>query len=246
MPVHDWISVEDAIFHAFHYSWITHLSEALNQGILPEDYYALPDQEAGPFGPDVLTLQNVPAAKILDRPGGATTLAQTPPRVRFTSILSTPRSRRRPRAVVIRHVTNHRVVALIEVVSPGNKSSHQAMRSFLDKVTTLITRGIHLLVVDLLPPGKRDPNRIHGAVCTACGEPVPQWPAGEPVTLASYAGGPSPTAYVETVAVGDPLPEMPLFLLPQWYVNVPLETTYEQTWRGLPLVWRSVLAATPE
>jgi hypothetical protein len=33
MAVHDWTQVEDGIFHAFHYSWISHLSEALNQGI---------------------------------------------------------------------------------------------------------------------------------------------------------------------------------------------------------------------
>src|SRR5262249_13649324 len=39
MPVHDWTRVEAGIFHAFHHDWITDLARALNQGILPEDYY---------------------------------------------------------------------------------------------------------------------------------------------------------------------------------------------------------------
>jgi len=34
------------------------------------------------------------------------------------------------------------------------------------------------------------------------------------------------TAYIEPIAVGDPLLEMPLFLDPWSYVNVPLEPTY--------------------
>ena len=36
--------------------------------------------------------------------------------------------------------------------------------------------------------------------------------ADEPLTLAAYSAGPVKTAYVEPAAVGDLLPEMPLFL----------------------------------
>src|SRR5206468_2795490 len=57
MPVHDWTRVDAGIFHAFHHDWITDLARTLNRGILPEDYYALPEQHAAGFGPDVLTLQ---------------------------------------------------------------------------------------------------------------------------------------------------------------------------------------------
>ena len=57
MPMHEWTRVADGIFHAFHHDWITELSRALNSGLLPEDYYALPQQQAAGLGPDVLTLQ---------------------------------------------------------------------------------------------------------------------------------------------------------------------------------------------
>jgi hypothetical protein len=60
MPVHDWTRVEAGIFHAFHHDWITFISRALNDGRLPPDYYALPEQIAGTFGPDVLALQAPP------------------------------------------------------------------------------------------------------------------------------------------------------------------------------------------
>ena len=46
MPIHDWTRVEDGIFHAFHHDWITELARTLNRGLLPDDYYALPEQQA--------------------------------------------------------------------------------------------------------------------------------------------------------------------------------------------------------
>jgi len=69
MPMHDWTKVEAGIFHAFHHRWISALSDALNGGKLPADYYALPEQVAAGFGPDVLTL-HFPAAEERPLPGG--------------------------------------------------------------------------------------------------------------------------------------------------------------------------------
>jgi len=46
---------------------------------------------------------------------------------------------------------------------------------------------------------------------------------------------------IEHLAVGSRLPEMPLFLRPDRYVNVPLEPTYQAAYRGTPAVWREVL-----
>ena len=60
MPVHDWTRVPHGIFHDFHHEWISTLSRALNGGLLPSEYYALKEQTAAGFGPDVLTLQSAP------------------------------------------------------------------------------------------------------------------------------------------------------------------------------------------
>ena len=50
----------------------------------------------------------------------------------------------------------------------------------------------------------------------------------KPLTLAAYSAGPV-KAYVEPVAVGDVMPDMPLFLDPDRHVPAPLEATYQAT-----------------
>jgi hypothetical protein len=61
MPVHDWRRVSAGIFHDFHNTWLVELKNALNDGLLPPDFYAISEQYAGPVQPDVLTLK-------MDRP----------------------------------------------------------------------------------------------------------------------------------------------------------------------------------
>jgi hypothetical protein len=232
MPVHDWTRVGAGIFHHFHHRWTAALSDALNDGRLPADYYALAEQIAGVFGPDVLTLETTLPA---DEPGngcpspspspGMLAVAEAPPRVRFTAPLEMSLYVRKQATVVIRHTSGDRIVALIEVVSPGNKASRHALQTFVNKAADALDRGYHLLVLDLQPPSPRDPDK--------------------PLTLAAYDAGPPPTAYVQPVAVGDSLPEMPLFLRPGGYVLVPLEETYQEALQHVPRRWRGVLEATP-
>ena len=60
MPIHDWTRVGAGTWHDFHLAWIAEIRNVLNEGLLPQDYYAQAEQIAGPLGPDVLTLQEVP------------------------------------------------------------------------------------------------------------------------------------------------------------------------------------------
>ena len=247
MPVHDWTRVEAGIFHAFHHTWITAISKALNEGALPEDYYALPELYVAGFGPDVLTLQGTQddgdeAASISSH--GGTGLLVTAPQLAPTAETDMEFYRRRQNLVAVRHVSGDRVVAMIEIVSPGNKSARNAMNSFVEKVAELLNQGIHLLIVDLLPPGRRDPHGIHALIWDeiAGQEYVP--PVGQPLTLAAYETALSIRAYVRPFAVGDPLPEMPLFLEPNGCVQVPLEATYQTAFTAMPRRWRRVLDPT--
>jgi hypothetical protein len=248
MPIHDWTRVPDGIYHDFHSSWITHLKEALNAGILPEDYYAVSQQVAGELGPDVLTLQTNGETAGSEGHHKATgngcslqTLTVAPPRVRFTVSAEgvEPRPRRR---LVIHHSSDDRIIAIIEIVSPTNKASRDKLRRFVRKALGALDAGINLLIVDLFPPGRRDPLGIHWAIWREIDERKPyEPPADKPLTLAAYVREPVRTAYVEPVAVGDVLVDMPLFLDPVSYVNVPLEATYQLAWRGVPRRWREVL-----
>ena len=61
MPIHEWSRVEDGTFHAFHTFWIVEIAKSLNAGVLPEGFYALPEQVAISVIPDVVTLRDAPS-----------------------------------------------------------------------------------------------------------------------------------------------------------------------------------------
>ena len=88
MPIHDWTRVDHGTFHNFHVLWSVALSNALNAGVLPADYYAMVEQHAGEGKPNVVTLHagsNGNDSNELD-PGlssGLTSVAVAPPRVRL-------------------------------------------------------------------------------------------------------------------------------------------------------------------
>jgi hypothetical protein len=143
--------------------------------------------------------------------------------------------------LTIRHVSGHRIVAVVEIVSPGNKDRAAHVAEFADKAETALWQGIHELVVDLFAPGPYDPQGMHAAIWERFDDEPYLLPPNEPLTLASYVAGPSPEAYLEHLAVGSPLAEMPLFLSPDRYINLPLEPTYLASYRGMPAFWRDVL-----
>jgi hypothetical protein len=149
----------------------------------------------------------------------------------------------RRRSLAIRHVSGHRLVALIEIISPANKDRRSHVEEFVDKAESALHRGVHVLLVDLLPPGPHDPCGIHGALLQRLEDSDEPYdlPAAEPATLASYVAGPVVEVYLEHLAVGTLLPEMPLFLHPERYINVPLEPTYQSAYAGMPAFWRNVL-----
>jgi Protein of unknown function (DUF4058) len=245
MPVHDWTRVEAGIFHGFHLAWLAEISKGLNGGVLPEGFYALAEQHAGRTIADVLTLHaspgNVQPSPYLPATGG-TAVADAPPRVhRRESLELGLRARRR--SLAIRHVSGHRLVALLEIVSPANKDRQQSVDDFAAKAVDALDAGIHLVVVDLFPPGPHDPQGMPGAVRQRLVESdaACPLPAGAPLSLASYVAGPGVDIYSEQLAVGGVLPEMPLFLNIERYVNLPLESTYAAAYQGMPAFWRDVL-----
>ena len=235
----DWSRVAPGIYHDFHNSWIMHLKESLNAGRLPDSYYALGEQRAGDFGPDGLTLQSSEGAGNLDPndhlnlspwspdlskhvagdvwfQNRCTTLRVVLPRLArlgescngqtpcdlLNAGVSVPSDAppqvsaeqqaadnlryyaMRQRHITIRHVSNDRIVAMIEIVSPGNRQ-----------------------------------------------------------TLVSYAAGNPIRAFIEPMAIDDPMIDMPLFLTSEHYVPLPLVETHAKAYQGLPSRWRRVLEA---
>jgi hypothetical protein len=243
MPIHDWTRVEAGIFHHFHHSWIEELQRALNNGILPPQYYAMAEQHTRSYGPDVLALERTGAGSgdSSESPDAGNLLVAEPKTTWFGET-EMAFYRRKQNSVTIRYVSGDEVIAMIEIVSPGNKSGRKAVSEFVDKACMLLKNDIHLLLLDVLPPGTADPQGMHAEIWEAL-EGVRPDDLGKPYVLASYDADVSIRAFAEGVELGDPLPEMPLFLLPRKHVLVPLERTYGSAFAALPRRWRDVVAA---
>jgi hypothetical protein len=240
MPMHDWTCVNAAILHDFHHEWISEIKRELNRGLLPPDYYALAEQVAAGFGPDALTLQHQNIAPSSN--GGGTATYQRP-KTTYYSELPGEFKQRRKSLVAVRHVSGDHIVAMIEIVSPGNKSNANAFRAFVQKACELMEQRIHLLLLDPFPPGRRDSSGIHSAIWEQFTDEPFGLPPEKPLTMVAYEADLSAKAYIEFVAVGDSLPDMPLFLAPGLYVMVPLEATYQAAWDTVPARWQRVIAA---
>lgn len=239
MPVHDWTRVDAGLFHHFHQDWSVEIARALNRGLLPKGYYALVEQRVGGPEPDVIAVETGRRKK--DR-GGTTALAD-PPRARLVRSLAVDSYARRANRITVRHPVGT-VVAVIEIVSPGNKGSRAAVQAFVTKAAEFLRAGVHLLIVDLFPPTRRDPHGLNNALWEELGVEPFDLPAGQPLSLVAYDAGP-PTAYAETVGVGDRLPDMPVFVAPGRHVLAPLEPTYAATWAATPDPIRELVAPAP-
>jgi len=244
MPVHNWALVNAGTFHDLHCSWIVMLKAALNGGLLPAGYYAQAEQLAGDIVPDVLTLQSASPviATAGQFPEGAVAVAEKSPKVSVTAQADEiDEYARLQKTLVIRHTSGDEVVALVEIVSKGNKQTRVTLDWFVDKAISALLQGIHLLIVDLQPPGRNDPHGIHGAIWSQLQSTAYTAPPEKPLTLAAYAASSRPKAYVEPIAVGDLLLDMPLFIKEGVYVNVPLERTYMEAYGTVPSRWRNVI-----
>jgi hypothetical protein len=232
MPIHDWTRVPSGLFHHFHQDWSIEIARTLNRGRLPKGLSALVEQRAGRSEPDVLTIESLGGRPAFsDAEGGFVALDE--PVTRIVRRSSKEIYSQRTNRVVVRHHLG-RIIAAIEIVSPGNKGSRAVLRDFVDKIVELLRGGIHVLVVDLFPPSLRDPFGIHKAIWDEIEEEDFAFPAGKDRILVSYESSTVRTAFIEPVAAGDSMPDMPLFLAADAHILVPLEETYEATWNASP------------
>jgi hypothetical protein len=254
MPLHDWSHVESGIFHDFHTVWISEIRNKLNAGLLPENYYALAEQHAGDYVADVLALHVPPTPKEVNRfdfsadeIGGGTVLAEAPPKISQHEKIEMDIIEMQ-RFLSIRHLSSHRVVALLAIVSPGNKNNQARYDAFVYKTVDAVRRRVNVLLVNVHKTGKFDLDGINASIrnmLSPNSTPIIDKPRHS--TLASYCPDPprSVDIYVEYVAPEMPLPDMPIFLNPDRYVNVPLEATYLEAWKGMPAFWRNVVLGKP-
>jgi hypothetical protein len=211
------------LFHDFHHEWVSQVTRSLNRKLSGTDRYSL--------------VEWLPVGVVPDR----LTLKMTPPQTPFR-ITDPPKwYASKKKAVTIRHISEHCVVAVLEIVSPGTKDGRSALALFVRKAQDLLAAGVHLSLVDLFPPTPRDPEGIHPVVWGEDDGDTFRFDQARPLTCAAYIGGAGAQAFVEPVAVGEKLPDLAVFLTPEEYVAVPLEATYEAAFEAVPEYWRDAL-----
>ncbi|MGL4555707.1 MAG: hypothetical protein ACRC33_31455 [Gemmataceae bacterium] len=129
------------------------------------------------------------------------------------------------KALSIRHNRGHRVMARLEIVSPSNKDT---------EAVAAIRAGIHVAVIDLLPPTRRAPRGIPGLIEEELVGEAEELPEGKPLVFASYRADSPPVTYVEHFAPGEPVPDLPLFLTPDYYLGLPLARTCAEAFEETP------------
>ena len=129
-----------------------------------------------------------------------------------------------------------KLVAAIELVSPGNKDRPEKRNAFVGKCATLLQKGVAVSIVDVVTPRQfnlyADLLQFLGQNDPTLGEPLPhlyavscRWrPQGERLLLQTWS---------HTLALGQPLPTLPLWLTEKLAVPLDLEQSYEQACHDL-------------
>ncbi len=215
-------------WESFHTTWASALADALNEGVLPPGYIALEQVHPGAaLEIDVATFTD-PAASPSADTGGTTTVARTvwtPAVAPLVFPASFPPS---ATVEILSSEGGRTLVAAIELVSPGNKDRSTKRRLFAAKCASHLSRGIGLVVVDVVTSRQgNDLLQLDAAF---------RMTAGQSLYAVAYrplrAGDMEKVETWPTVlAVGQPLPRVPLSLGADWCVPVDLEESYREACR---------------
>jgi hypothetical protein len=124
------------------------------------------------------------------------------------------------------------LVAAVELVSPGNKDRPENRRAFAIKCAAYIQQQVSVVVVDIVT--ERHAN-LHVELMDLLErtEAAP-WPEGQDIYAVAYRTTKENNAWrldlwPEPLALGQPLPTLPLWLASNLAVPLELEATYEET-----------------
>ncbi len=151
--------------------------------------------------------------------------------VRVRTSLPTPPEYEVP---VYVEMQGRRLVAAIEIVSPGNKDRPENRDAFVSKCHALLQQGVCVAIVD--PVTERSAN-LYAELADRLGA-APPATAGSPIYAVacrgrSIRGRWRVESWEHELSVGSPLPTLPLWLTEELCVPLELEATYEDTCRGL-------------
>ncbi len=214
-------------WESFHARWASSIADALNES-LPDDYFAEAQVHAWPrIEVDVATFEDRPSAD-----GGTATLTRAASALAVADLVLPATFPPEFGVNVYNAEGGPTVVAAVELVSPGNKDRDETRRAFAAKCATYVQRAIGLIVVDIVTSRQSKPFDDLMAYL----DPARTLPETEALTAVSYRpvradGIDSLELRIRSLAVGRPLPELPLALGGLGHVMLDLEASYEDARR---------------
>lgn len=203
---------EPALWRAVHSRLISAIDEALSVGLPPQFISTIEErvylaQSERQVGPDVLLLQS-PQPQTASEPTGntRTLVAQTP-----YSLTLLDEEVYEPYVEIRLAGRPERVIAVIEVLSPSNKSREAYGRdSYVKKRDQILSSDVHLIEIDLLRGGLHTIAPRRDAILT-------QIPEGWDYITCLHRAGEGKTYHYWPCTVRQPLP----------IISIPLSTEYE-------------------
>lgn len=243
MPVRDHFHPpisEAAGWEEIHTQWIANLTRNLNREWLPEGYRAAPERSFGPeIQVDVGVVREPQAvyAAHLGREERLSSYEVPQPDATVAGAVS-------PHARVVIGNASGRLVAVVELVSPGNKDDAPARNAFTGKLESYLRAGVSVAMVDLVT-NRRHNLHNHWAGLYG-GKGTPRFTEEDSGSLYAAAyhpyvevregkENPRLDLWLRPVRLGAELPVLPLFIERRLAVPLELEKTYTETCADLRL-----------
>jgi hypothetical protein len=208
------------------------------QTVLPEPYFAAPGVHLGTlYEVDIGTYRKpLPVASPLnDNAGGTAVATYAPPKPTLTLEPELP-NQDIYEVRIYDSRRNRHLVAAIEIVSPSNKDRPANRSTFLSKVATLLRNNICVSIVDVVSTMNFNLygdllDFLHGADPALGDEPPPMYAAT--LRMRYDERRRLLDNWYHPLVLGQPLPELPIWLTETWAISLDLEASYEETCRTL-------------
>jgi hypothetical protein len=204
------------------------MARLLNQGVLPPGYYAVP--LANPDGPVEIDVAALRESGGPEPAGGAAAQTWSPPEpglavaVELSAVEAVE-------VQVFADDGDPRLAAAVELLSPRNKDRPQARQAFAVKCVGYLQQGSSVVVVDTVTTRRADP---HAAILSLLGvEAGAAIPAGLSAVSYRAVGRDEETQQLmlwpAPLALGQPLPTLPLWIAADFSVPLDLDASYQAT-----------------
>jgi hypothetical protein len=226
-------------WEGFDGAWPAVIVTALNRKLTPR-YLAEPRVHLGAsMGIDVTAFEEempAPSASGFGADEGGVAIATAvwaPPRPTFAVATDLP-DQYEYEVRVFDTRRDRRLVAAVQIVSPANKDRPENRRAFVTKCAALLQQRVSVAIIDLITTR---PFNLYGDLLELIGQPDPAM-APEPPPLYATAcrwirreRAWHFESWTHPLALGQPLPTLPLWLADDFAVPLELEPSYEETCR---------------